>query len=205
MNEDRAQDFYFSIKSQAWAFGVEISEDAMARLEIFRELVEAANLHLHLIGPHTAQEFAVRHVLESLTLLKHLPEGSSFADVGTGAGLPAIPCLIVRSDLKGILVEAKLKKCGFLAEVVNECGLRMRAAVVNNQFEEIDKPNVRFVTCRALDKFTEKLGKLIKWCGDSKMLLFGGPNLAEALRAEGISFKEEKMPMSDQRYLFICD
>ncbi len=205
MNDDRAQDFLFSIKSQAWAFGVEVSDEAIARLEVFRELVEAANVHLHLIAPHTAQEFAVRHVLESLTLLKHLPQGASFADVGTGAGLPAIPCLLVRQDLRGILIESKLKKCGYLTEVVNECGLRSRAAVVNNQFEEIAKPNVQFVTCRALDKFTEKLPKLIKWCKGSKMLLFGGPNLAEALEAQGVAFQSEKMPMSDQRYLFICE
>lgn len=205
MSGNLAQDFYFSIKSQAWAFGVEVSDDAIQVLEEYRALVEEANELLHLIGPHTAQEFAVRHVLESLTVVKHLPQNATFTDVGPGAGLPSIPCLIVRKDLRGILVESKEKKAGFLTQVINECGLRQRAAVVNRQFEEIEKPGVQFVTCRALDKFVDKLPKLIKWSKGSKLLLFGGPALGEALTANNITYKSELMPMSNQRFLFICE
>jgi 16S rRNA (guanine527-N7)-methyltransferase len=105
----------------------------------------------------------VRHILESLTLLEFLPRNAKFADVGTGAGLPSIPCLIAREDLRGVLIESKLKKAVFLEEVLSKCALQKRTTIINRQFEEISKPFVSFVTCRALDKFTQKLPKLLRW------------------------------------------
>jgi len=34
--------------------------------------------------------------------------------------------------------------------------------------------------------------------------LFGGPSLAEALEKEEVAFESELMPLSEQRYLFVC-
>ena len=158
-----------------------------------------------LVAPCSAEEFAVRHILESLTILEFLPENARFADVGTGAGLPAIPCLIVREDLRGVLIESKLKKSNFLRETLPELNLENRAEIINRQFEEIEKPKVYFVLCRALDKFSKKLPKLLKWSGKSKLLFFGGNSLREELEKNGMKFEAKLMPMSEQRFLFICN
>ena len=156
-----------------------------------------------LVAPSSAEEFAIRHILESLTVLEFLPENARFADVGTGAGLPAIPCLIVREDLRGVLIESKLKKSNFLRETLTELKLDDRADLINRQFEEIAKPQVSFVLCRALDKFTKKLPKLLKWAGKSNLLFFGGNSLREELEKNGVKFEERLMPMSEQRFLFV--
>ena len=91
------------IKSGQGTFGLELSDDALARLESYYALLLKHNPILHLIGPMDAKEFAVRHILESLMLLKPLPENARFADVGSGCGLPAIPFLMVPEDLNAIL------------------------------------------------------------------------------------------------------
>jgi 16S rRNA (guanine(527)-N(7))-methyltransferase RsmG len=199
-----SETFEKTIMENAAAFGLEIGSAAVELLGRYRSEVAEANGLLHLVSPKTLDDFAQRHVLESLALLKHLPHGSSLIDVGPGAGLPSIPCIIVREDITAVLVEAKEKKARFLRDMSVRCGLEGRVTVINRQFEEIERPAGDFVTCRALDKFMEKLPRLIRWSKGSKMLLFGGPSMGESLTGKRIDFKSELMPLSEQRYLFIC-
>ena len=95
---------------------MELSASSVERLADYYELVQEHNPLLHLVAPCPPEEFAVRHILESLTLLEYLPTGAKFADVGAGAGLPSIPCLLVRDDLRSVLIESKEKKARFLED-----------------------------------------------------------------------------------------
>src|SRR5690349_16536344 len=147
------------------AFGVELSPDAVARLATYYSLLTRWNERLHLVAPCSPAEFATRHVLESLILLEHLPHGAKIADVGSGGGLPIIPCLIVRADLEATLIESSQKKVVFLREVLREVG--RQAAIIPQRFEETKTPPVQFVTCRALDQFVSKLAELIDWAPKS--------------------------------------
>jgi 16S rRNA (guanine(527)-N(7))-methyltransferase RsmG len=194
--------FITAITTHQVAFGLDLAEDVIERLADYFELVQKHNPILHLVGPCSPDEFAIRHILESLTLLEHFPQKAKFADVGAGAGLPSIPCLLVRDDLKAVLIESKEKKAKFLESAVEDLGLSDRAAIINRQFEEADPADCEFVTCRALDKFTEKLPRLLKWSKKRRLLLFGGDNLRKALQKQGLTFDEKLMPMSEQRFLF---
>jgi len=57
-----------------------------------------------------AHEFATRHVLESLVCWRMLSADARVADVGSGAGLPIIPCLIARPDLSATLTRILTKE-----------------------------------------------------------------------------------------------
>lgn len=194
-----------SLKQHQDAFGIRLTATTLSRLADYFELVAKHNDLLHLIAPSSIEnpeEFATRHILESLTLLEHLPDNSKFADVGTGAGLPGIPCLLARKDLKGYLIESKPKKADFLNECRSVLRLQKQMAVLGKQFEEMKKPDVRVVTCRAMDKFTQKLPKLLKWSAGSYLLFFGGDNLREELKKHNLTFREKLMPLSEKRFLF---
>ncbi len=184
-------------------FDLNLDQSQVEKLADYYELVQSNNALLHLVAPCSEEEFAVRHILESLTLLKYLPQNAKFADVGAGAGLPSIPCLLVREDLDGVLIESKLKKATFLHEVLTKFELENHAQIINCQFEEIQKPDVSYITCRALDKFTAKLPKLLKWSKDCSLLFFSGNSLRDELLKNRVKFEEMLMPMSAQRYLFI--
>jgi len=195
-------EFTDSIKNHQAVFGLELSDAAVERLADYYDLVQKHNPLLHLVAPCSAEEFATRHILESLTLLQHLPENVRLADVGAGAGLPSIPCLLARDDLSAVLIESKIKKANFLGEAVNHLGLAKRANIINRQFEEVVAADFSFVTCRALDKFADKLPRLLKWSKKRKLLLFGGERLGEALQKQEPEFEQKLMPLSNQRYLF---
>jgi len=194
-----------AIRTNQNAFGVEVAEEKIERLADYYRLVQEINPILHLVAPCSAEEFAIRHILESLMLLEYLPEAAKFADVGTGAGLPSIPCLIVREDLFAFLIESKQKKIGFLKPALQTMLLSPRARVIHRQFDEVKEDDFSFVTCRALDKFTEKLPRIVKWSGMRKKILFGGPALEEALNSLKLGFQKRLIPMSERRYIFIVE
>ena len=198
-------EFINAIKSKETAFGLKLSDEQVKRLADYFDLVQEHNALLHLVGPCPAEEFALRHILESLTLLEHLPKNSQLVDVGAGAGLPSIPCLIVREDLRAILVDSKEKKTRFLENAVRELDLADRVKIVNRQFEEADPADSEYVTCRALDKFARKLSRLLKWAGDRRLLLFGGGSIADALSRSNRKFETHLLPLSKQRFLFVVD
>lgn len=194
---DELERFEQSLNSQMANYEVALSAETLTHLREYYRLLTRWNERLHLVAPCEPEEFATRHVLESLLLLKHLPQHATIADVGSGAGLPIIPCLIARADLEATLIESSQKKAVFLREALNAVG--RKASIIARRFEEIEPPLVSFVTCRALDQFTTKLPELIEWAPKgSTLLLFGG----QALLPEARKFL---IPGSDRRYLFVVN
>jgi len=192
--QSELQRFEQSLRANGQAFGVELSDDALARLGTYYSLLTRWNDRLHLVAPCAPEEFATRHVLESLILLEHLPPEATIADVGSGGGLPIIPCLIARPDLKATLVESSQKKAVFLREALS--AVEREATVIARRFEEIEAPRVDFVTCRALDRFIPKIPVLKTWAPKGATLLFfGGETLLSAERC--------LIPGSEKRYLFV--
>ena len=192
------QRFEQALLANMSAFDVELSPDAVARLGTYYSLLTRWNDRLHLVAPCSPEEFATRHVLESLILLEHLPPGAKIADVGSGGGLPMVPCLIARSDLEATLIESAQKKVVFLREVLREVG--RPATIIPQRFEETETPPVQFVTCRALDQFVSKLAELIDWAPQgATLLLFGGDALKEKL-PEAQAYL---IPGSERRYFFV--
>lgn len=196
-------EFITAIKTHQDAFGLHLFENQIERLAKFYSLILEHNDILHLVAPMSAEEFAVRHILESLTMLAYLSADTRFADVGAGAGLPSVPCLLVRQGLNAVLIESKVKKANFLIKAAANLGIMNQTRIVNQQFEEAISEQFSVVACRALDKFSKKLPKLLKWSRQRSLLLFGGPALRESLEGQKVSFEEKLMPMSEQRYLFV--
>ncbi|HEX8338228.1 MAG TPA: RsmG family class I SAM-dependent methyltransferase [Pyrinomonadaceae bacterium] len=198
-------EFDKALAERAGRFGVGLGEEARDRLGRYFELVTAWNPRLHLVAPCPPAEFAARHVLESLTALPFIPERATALDVGSGAGLPAIPCLVARPGMKAVLFEASQKKSVFLREALSGLGLAGRARVVAERFEKVDPPDADCLTCRAVERFTEILPALLAWAaGVPTLLLFGGESLRERLELEGVSFQTVRVPESERRFLFVA-
>jgi 16S rRNA (guanine527-N7)-methyltransferase len=191
--------FQEALLANASAFDVSLSPETQSKLGDYYDLLTHWNARLHLVAPCSPEEFATRHVLESLMLLKHLPAEAKIADIGSGAGLPVIPCLIARPDLHATMIESSQKKSVFLREASKQLGIA--STVIAKPFEDIPAPDVSFVTCRALDEFMTKLPAIVRWAPHgSKLLLFGGETLGQKL---GAGTQEFRIPLSDRRFLFL--
>jgi 16S rRNA (guanine527-N7)-methyltransferase len=204
VDKSRVKEFSKTLELDTADYGINLSPQVIDRLAEYYTLLESWNPRLHLVAPCAPQEFARRHVLESLLLLPHLTKGARIADVGSGAGLPIIPCLIDRSDIKATLIESSKKKAVFLREALNLTSTSQSAIVVAKRFEETVTPEVDFVSCRALERFERTLPSLIEWAPpESTLLLFGGTGLRERIEESSLNFNETKIPNSDGRFLFV--
>lgn len=196
--------FSETLKERMNDYGVELAPKSISTLNRYYQLVEQWNPRLHLVAPCPAEKFATRHVLESLTLLPFLEHSTRVVDVGSGAGLPIIPCLIARPDLSAVLIESSTKKSVFLREALRKLDKANSATVLCTRFEDIEAPEASYITCRALDQFTNKVSTLIKWARPSTTLLFfAGESISEQLRGERVDFEEVRIPHSERRSLII--
>ncbi len=199
-----ADEFDKALAHHAPSFGVEVSEEERVRLREYFSLVMAWNPRLHLVAPCPPEEFATRHILESMLALPFLHEGAGVLDVGSGAGLPIIPCLIARADISATLYESSAKKTVFLSEALRRLGLHERAMVVAGRFEQTDPPEADALTCRALERFKEMLPEIFRWAGGVRtLLLFGGDSIREEVERLSLPFSAVRVPETERRFLFV--
>lgn len=198
--------FRATIQAKAPVYRVELNQDQEELLCKYYRLVLAWNPRLHLVGPCAPAEFATRHVLESLLLLPYLSFEGTIVDIGSGAGLPIIPCLIAKPQMSATLIEASKKKAVFLREAIKGIGIDKRAKIIADRFENIVAPRADFLTCRALERFKEMVPRLLEWApANCSLLLFGGENLRLQLDAAGRDYDRVSVPNSARRYLFVVN
>ena len=200
MAEERLQT---ALATKMGEYALELSEQAIEKLSSYYLLLTRWNERLHLVAPCAPEEFAQRHILESLVLLRFFPADANVVDVGSGAGLPIIPCLLARSDLRATLIESSPKKSVFLREALGQLSIAKQATIIAKPFEDTPAPLVDFVTCRALDEFINKVGTLVKWSPiNATLLLFGGETLRQKLDHMSLVYTEYLLPLSEKRFLF---
>ncbi|HYW69471.1 MAG TPA: RsmG family class I SAM-dependent methyltransferase [Pyrinomonadaceae bacterium] len=200
--ETGIEEFVSALAEHAPDFSIQLHAEQIARLARYYELLTKWNGRLHLVAPCSPAEFAVRHVLESLMLLRHLPLGAIVTDVGSGGGLPIVPCLLVRDDLQASLIESSKRKAVFLREVLH--GLRPggRGQVTAARFEDTPSPATEFISCRALDRFAIVISTLMSWAGpQATFLFFCGDELRGRLESMLSRPQVERIPHSDARFL----
>ena len=167
--------------------GLTLTEKQKNDFETFAGMVVEKNKVMNLTAVTSPDGMAVKHFADSLSLLccGEWKEGASFLDVGTGAGFPSIPLLIMRRDIKGVLLDAQQKRLNFLNDVIRELGLnavtlhsRAEEAAKNKQYRE----NFDIVTARAvaaMSPLTEYCLPFVKVGG--KFLAMKGPAAKEEM------------------------
>jgi 16S rRNA (guanine527-N7)-methyltransferase len=197
--------FSQALRDHAGDFAVRLQDDDIASLSGYYSLLLKWNPRLHLVAPCSAEEFATRHILESLLLLRHFPRDARVVDVGSGAGLPIIPCLILRADLRATLIESSQRKAAFLREALRGLAKPESTRLIVDRFENSPVPHADFISCRALDRFQRVLPKLINWAPPSStLLLFAGRILANEIKDLFPSVDVERIPGSEQRFLVVA-
>jgi 16S rRNA (guanine527-N7)-methyltransferase len=101
------------------------SGELITNLRIYLEELYSWNQHVNLTGLKTMEEMAIKHIGDTLTLIRFLPEGVHHVlDIGTGPGVPGFILKLLRPDLEIVLVDAIRKKVSFLNAMIAKIGLK---------------------------------------------------------------------------------
>lgn len=116
------------------ALGLTLSAPARSSLLAYCQLLAKWNRTYNLTSITRIEEMVSHHLLDSLAVLPHLPDGRVI-DVGTGPGLPGIPLAIARPEQSFTLLDSNGKKTRFLVQAVGELGLA-NVEVINSRVED---------------------------------------------------------------------
>jgi 16S rRNA (guanine527-N7)-methyltransferase len=105
--------------------GIALGEKASDGLLRYLALLAKWNRTYNLTAIRDPLGMVSHHLLDSLSVLPHLPLSASarVADAASGAGLPGIPLALARPEWQVALIESNGKKCAFLRQAAIELGL----------------------------------------------------------------------------------
>ncbi len=101
------------LASGAKELGVSLSPAQLAALNLFAEELKKWNRKINLTAISDDQGIAVKHLVDSLSLLKVVAGRGRLLDIGSGGGFPCIPVKIALPDLDMVSVDAVVKKISF--------------------------------------------------------------------------------------------
>ena len=141
-------------------YGVQLSEDTLGKLYDFADLVVETKQFGNLISAKDSEKFLTRHIADSLIpyiyivkeILKAVPAGAKWADMGAGAGCPIFPLAIVMPQVEFFAVEPRHMRVEFMNYAKEKLHLD-NLTVVGKRFEPSGLAYLDFVSCRALSTF----------------------------------------------------
>ncbi|RMF71795.1 MAG: hypothetical protein D6738_13150, partial [Acidobacteria bacterium] len=108
------------------------------------------NARINLTAIRDPDEGVRRHVVESLFALGRIPPDArgTLCDLGSGNGFPALPLLLAREGLEGVLFERVARKVDFLRAAIGGLGLTGRVTVREENLSSPENlpPDCRWVT-----------------------------------------------------------
>ncbi len=118
---------------------IAVTERQAEQFRILFEFMTEYNKNVNLTSITEFEDVVMKHFIDSVLpfAMFDIPEGASFIDVGTGAGFPSLPLLIVRPDLKGTLCDSLGKRCTYLEMALGKVGVN--AEVIHARGEELGR------------------------------------------------------------------
>jgi len=114
--------------------GIEISEAQFDALAAYQNRVLEVNKYMNLTRITDEKDFAIKHIIDSLTLLPYIKKNAGLIDIGTGAGFPGLVLRIMRDDLQLTLLDSLRKRVNFLQETSTMLGLTVEC--IHSRAEE---------------------------------------------------------------------
>lgn len=98
------------------------------------------------------QEALIKHVIDCLAIITHLPAGN-LLDIGTGAGLPAVIIAICQPERQCSALDSNQKKIRFIKQISSELGLENMEPIAARI--EAHTGDYQIVTSRAFASLTD--------------------------------------------------
>ena len=199
-------DFVAVLTNTIERFGIEpLTSTQSGLLERHYEMMLKWNRRLNLTRITALEEAARLHYAESLIAGRLIGAARTALDIGSGAGFPAVPLAVLRSDLAITALESNSKKATFLREVKETLELR-NLSVANTRVEVSDCASYDLLISRALDRAGDLIPAIASGLQSTqKLIVFCGSDLIKTLKEVlGAAALEELLAIPESRSRFIA-
>ena len=210
---------YDLLKRECEKIGVDIGEYGADRFDTYAERLVRWNEHVNLTAITEPYDIVIKHFIDSLYVCKYVDfkDEQTLADVGTGAGFPGMPLLIVHPKLNVNFIDSSGKRINFINDVLSKIGIIAKST--HERAEDVGKmaeyrEQYDFATARAvapLNVLCEYCLPLVKVGGMFVSLkgsngmdeLDGAENAIATLGGELVTADSYELPNGDGRTIFV--
>ena len=163
-----------------------VSRETLERLAAYVALIEKWNPRINLVSKSSLDEIWERHIWDSAQVFDLVKTPGTWADLGSGGGLPAIVLAILakehQPEMLVHMVESDNRKGAFLRTAVRELGLN--AKVSSDRIEKLAPLKADVLSARALTDLNGLLGFAERHCRPDGVAVFmKGENWEKEMRA----------------------
>ena len=172
--------------------GMELSEECFQSFELFADELKKWNRKVNLTSLCKDADIAIKHIIDALVFAARVQDGDQVLDIGSGAGVPAIPLKVARPAVRVVSVDAVGKKILFQRHVARLLLLKDFEAL-HTRVEDLHATHAgRFdvITSRAfssLEMFVTLSAPLLKSGG--RIIAMKGPHVDHEFERSGDEFR----------------
>lgn len=176
-----------ALEQGAREMGLEISEESIRAFELFADQLKKWNRKINLTAIISDDEIAVKHIIDALIFAGCVRDNERVLDIGSGAGVPAIPLKIVKPSVPVTSVDAVGKKILFQRHVARLLKFDGFEAI-HGRVEELCGTHGHgfdLITSRAFSRLEQFVGLAAPLlAGTGRLIAMKGPGVADEIKAD---------------------
>jgi 16S rRNA (guanine527-N7)-methyltransferase len=184
------------LASGAREMGIPLSEHQLDQFERLTSLLIEWNARFNLTRVTEPAEIAVKHYLDSISLLSFVKVtgGMRVMDVGSGAGLPGLPLKIVSPDIQLTVLDSVKKKLSFVEAAAQELGMEgvriVHARAEDAARDKAHREQYDFVVSRAVARLSVLAELCIPFCRvGGEFVAYKGPDAGQEIEQASKAFR----------------
>ena len=179
--------------------GIEASASQVRAFSRLTRLLVAWAGRINLTAHRQPEAIVRRLVLDAAALGQLLPDFSSLADLGSGAGFPGLPIAILRPEARVILVESRERRHHFQRMIRRDLGLT-NVSLLRGRIEDLPPDPCDCVVAQAVAPPDQVLEWMMPWvaAGGAAVIPSGDrpPHLGPHPAIEGSRVLRYRVPLN---------